>query len=560
MDPNYPFFVDWSINPYHADPALDLHRRRDAIADTYSSMKALSVLYGGRLEPEAFEKLLDTTGDSSFSLALAAAGRFPGVEKTVLLCSEGEVPPNLKGVEALIRPSWTKKSLLEELSRLSSGYDFLYYAWADCPFLDHDLSAALAERHKRYRADYSYADGWPYGFAPELLTPGAAGILSKLAADEPVERDALFDVIQKDINAFDIETEISAVDLRHYRITLAADSRRNLLLISRLMEAGLRSAAEADTIIREKPELFRTLPAFFSIQVSSSCPQTCSYCPWPLFGGDVLGHKEYMSLKDFSLLLDKIQDFAGDAVIDLSLWGEMSLHPQKIELIQEVLSRRALSLIVETSGIGWNETELSHLAAAASGAGPKKNHMAPLSWIVSLDAHDPLRYKEIRGPGFSEARSCAKKLLTLFPKDTYVQAVRVKGFEDDIEHFYRSWKGEDLPAEFLSASRKEGSHIIIQKYDDFAGALPKMQASDLSPVKRRPCWHIQRDMDILLDGSVPCCREDMEALKGNGILGNAIRDGLDSIWEKGASIYLEHCASEYRGICAVCDEYYTYNF
>jgi spiro-SPASM protein len=249
----------------------------------------------------------------------------------------------------------------------------------------------------------------------------------------------------------------------------------------------------------------------------------------------------------FASLLDKIAEFAGDAVIDLSLWGELSLHPDHIELIEMVLAHPALSLVIETSGIGWKEEELKALAAIQ--AVPRKNHMAPLSWVVSLDALDPERYKELRGPGFSEAQSCAKTLLSLFPNDAYVQAVRLKGAEDDIEKFYRFWKGEN------------SKQVIIQKYDDFAGAFPKMQAADLSPVKRRPCWHIQRDMIILLDGRVPNCRENLAALKGGAeVLGNAFSDDLSLVWEKGAALYNGHCKAEYPGICALCDEYYTYNF
>ena len=377
-------------------------------------------------------------------------------------------------------------------------------------------------------------------------------------------RDALFSVIQKDINAFDIETEISPVDLRQYRLSLTADSKRNLLLLSRFIEAGLTAASQAETFIREKQEQLRTLPAFFCIQVFGGCPQACSLCPWPKYGEEggvpVTGRKDFMNTAAFAGLLDKVGDFAGDAVIDLSLWGELALHPQKMELIEMVLARPALSLIIETSGIGWKSEELEALSQAASKAAVRKSpggnsgFRAPLSWIVSLDAHDPGRYKEVRGPGFPEARSCAQTLLKLFPREAYVQAVRVKGFEDDIEQFYRSWKADD---------KSDGRHIIIQKYDDFAGALVKMQASDLSPVKRRPCWHIQRDMNILLDGTVACCREDLAALKGKGdkeLLGNVFSDDLDTVWQRGAAVYKKHCSSEYEGICAGCDEWYTFNF
>ncbi|MDR1930367.1 MAG: spiro-SPASM protein, partial [Treponema sp.] len=184
-------------------------------------------------------------GKSAFLLALERAGRFPGTEKTILLAKEGAEYPGLPGeVDLVSRPSWTKKSLLEELSRLSLGgegaWDLAYFAWADCPLLDPALAGALAERHIRYAAEYSYADGWPYGYAPELLSPGTAGVLRKIAGDEDgtVERDCLFSAIQKDINAFDIETEISPVDLRQYRLNLQADSKRNLLLLSRFFEAS----------------------------------------------------------------------------------------------------------------------------------------------------------------------------------------------------------------------------------------------------------------------------------------------------------------------------------
>ncbi|MDR1802021.1 MAG: spiro-SPASM protein [Treponema sp.] len=527
-------------------------------------MKALNVLYGGRLGPEAFERIVPG-GNNAFSLALAAMWTFPGVQKTVFLGVDGPDCPVLPDdIEAVLRPFWTRKGLLEELSLLSAGYDLVYFAWADCPLLDADLAGALVERHTRYGAEYSYADGWPYGFAPEILAPAAAGILAKLAEgdDAPVERDALFQVIQKDINAFDIETEISPVDLRPYRLSLTADSKRNLLLLSRWMEAGNNSASDAESFIAGKPDMLRTLPAFFNIQVTGACPQTCSLCPWPTYGGaeSITTRKDFMPANVFGELLGRIEDFAGDAVISVSLWGEPSLHPQVDELIEMVLARPALSLVVETSGVGWKDDELRALAAAASRAAPRKNHMAPLSWIVSLDAHESERYRDIRGPGFSEARSCAKTLLSLFPNDAYVQAVRVKDFEDDIEHFYRSWKEEP---EVSAARKKDGSHIIIQKYDDFAGGLPKLQASDLSPVKRRQCWHIQRDMIILLDGSVPCCREDLGALKGNGdkaSWGNVFTEDLAVIWNRGEKLYLEHCMAEYRGICGHCDEYYTYNF
>jgi spiro-SPASM protein len=516
-------------------------------------MNALLVLFAGNLSDEAVQPLIE--GKSSLELALRRS-QFPGVGKTVLLTGpRGEFPA---GIPIERRESWTIKTLLEALAVHSAGYDLTYFAWADCPFLDPALAGRLAERHLRYAAEYSYADGWPYGLAPELLSPGTAAILAKIMGehDAPVGRDALFSVLQKDINAFDIETEISPIDLRSHRLNLCADSKRNLLLLQRFIacESGkIPDTAAVERIIAEKPDILRTLPAFYPVQVYGGCPQSCALCPWPqTAGGTVTERHDFMETTAFESLLEKIIAFFVYAVIDLSPWGGLSLHPNHMHLIEMVLRKPELSLVIETSGIGWKDDELEQGAGLARSAGSsntaRKNALPPLSWIVSLDAADPTRYKEIRGAGFAEANDCAKKLLSLFPRDAYVQAIRIAGAEDDTERFYRSWK-EIVPST---------ANIIIQKYDDFCGALPRKQASDLSPVQRQPCWHLMRDMPVLIDGTVPLCREQIAA--DNAAIGNAFTDPLERIWERGRQQYAEQASKKYNALCMGCDEYYTYNF
>jgi len=511
-------------------------------------MNALLVLYAGRLSNEALEPLLN--GKNSVSLAVEQAKKFPGVGKIILLAQDGDYS-FLNGVEIEHRDSWTKRSLLEKIAELQAGFEIAYFAFADCPFLDPALAGAVAERHLRYAAEYSYADGWPFGLAPETLSPATAAILAKILGndDGPVERDFLFSVIQKDINAFDIETEISAVDLRSHRINLCADSKRNFLLLKNFIaQAGekIPAACDVQRIVEQSPRILRTLPAFYPIQVTGNCPQKCSLCPYPAFKDTADG--KFMDSEKFDSLLDRIAAFSGDAVIDLSLWGELSLHPQKMNLIESVLKKSGLSLVIETSGIGWKNEELEKCAELAQKAKTRDVFPAPLSWIVSLDTADPQRYTQLRGAGFAEAVECAKKILSLFPDDCYVQAVRVSGAEDDTEKFYRHWK------EICPRGKK---NIIIQKYDHFCGVLEKKQASDISPVIRQSCWHIMRDMPVLIDGTVPLCRED---LKKGRILGNVFTGSLEEIWKNTESYYSEQCEKKYTGICADCDEYYTFNF
>jgi len=518
-------------------------------------MNALLILYGGNLSKYAFEPLFD--GKNSVQLACERSQKFPGVKKTILLASDGDFS-FLNEIQIEQKDSWTKRGLLEKISELQSGYDFIYFVFADCPFFDPALADSMAERHLKYSAEYSYSDGYPYGLAPEIISPGTAGILAKiLLEDAPVERDILFSVIQKDINAFDIETEISPVDLSSHRINLAADSKRNNLLLAAFISANeknIPSACDVMRITENKSEILRTLPSFYPIQVFTGCPQTCSFCPYPSVT-DVKTRKDFMESVIFDSLLDKIISFSGDAVIDLSLWGELSLHPEKLKLIESVLKRKELSLIVETSGIGWQEEDFEKCASLCEQYKTihRGNLTSPLSWIISLDSSDVKRYTELRGAGFADAENAAKKLLSLFPDDCYVQAVRFKGSEEDTEKFYRHWKERAPNGE---------KNIIIQKYDDFCGSLEKKQASDISPVIRQSCVHIMRDMPILINGDVPLCRENISVLKGEKAfaLGNVFTDTLEKIWQNGDLYYKEQCKKNYNGLCAECDEYYTFNF
>ena len=553
-------------------------------------MRALTFLYGGSLVSQAFEPVLN--GISAFSLALKQAAAFPGSEKTILLAGEGEVPELSAScmaeqqVSLIQRPAWTVSELLKTLSEESAGFDFAYYAWADSPFLDPVLAGKIAERHTRFASEYSYADGWPGGMAPELINSSTAGILYKIAGEDgtgPVRRNSLFSVLQKDINSFDIETEISAVDLRHHRLLFSADSKRKLLLLERFDRFFLPGetagyAGNIAGVIADHPEYLRTLPAFFPIQVSGSCPQnsvgSCSLCPYPQFGakgGSVYERNDFLDLPDFIKLLDKIQQFAGDGVIDLSLWGEFSLHPRREDFIQAVLDRPALSLLIETSGYGWTGLEIEKIAGQAAAAKPRFNGLPAVSWIVSLGPGDIPLGEPAGGPGHlqavreTEAVSFVKKLVSVFPREAeknsrvFVEAVRTAGAEDAIEKFYRAWKAAVFSASGNGALDGIGPEVIIQKYDSFCGFLPQKQAVDLSPVERRPCWHLMRDFPVYIDGTVPLCREDLSA--ECTILGNAFHEDLETIWKQGEQSYLLHCRKEYApGSCRICDEYYTFNF
>jgi spiro-SPASM protein len=494
-------------------------------------MKNTAVINGIELRPPALRPLLD--GRSSLELVLEFARALPDIGETVLLLSEPlSAPP---GVRVEVRPSWTVADLLGVMETAADGD--LFHFHADCPFLDAGLARAMHANHRRYWADYTFADGYPDGLAPEILTRQTIARLRGLAGagTEVPRRDALFSVIKKDINSFDIETEISPADMRLLRLSLSADTERNFILLSRIAAAGARGAAAVCELLLRKPEMQRTLPAFFPVQITERCPQACAYCPYPVTAGAVTEKTGAMPVADLGRLARKIAAFCGDAVVDVSLWGEPSLHPKARQVIETVLAEPGLDLVIETSGIGWKPGELAEI---------RRSCARQPTWIVSLDAAAEDVYGRLRGTGFAEARRAAEELLELFPDRAWIQAVRMRDNEEDLDVFFKAW-------------RERTERVIVQKYDSFSGLLPNRAVADLSPLTRFPCWHLKRDLPVLIDGTVPLCREDLRAARP---LGNALREELEAIWERGAAAHRKHLSGSYPGICAGCDEYYTFNF
>lgn len=496
-------------------------------------MRNLAAVYAADITRYALEPL--GGGTSVFARVMEFAGALPAVEKVLLLCRPDFAETGT--AEAVRSDSWTVANLVETLATEADGFDHVFFMYGDTPLLDTDKAGDMYSNHVRYFAQYSFADGYPVGLTVEIARAAALKEIALLAADMDtgVQRDSLFEAIKKDINAFDIETDIAANDQRLLRVTLAADTRRNTRLLEQVLASSPGSMQEVCDFLDQNAPLLRTLPAYVLIQIEEGCPQACSYCPWPQIGGDVLKNRGEMGVDDFDSILAKVSEFSGDATIGVSLWGEPSLHSRIADLADRVMAIEGLSLMIETSGIGWQPEQVDRII---------ENSGDRATWIVSLDAIDEETYIRLRGHGQKEAMKFAETMVERAPARVHIQAVRMDENEPTLQTFYRYWK-------------QRTSNIIIQKHDHFCGVLPEKKVTDLSPLNRFPCWHLKRDVHILLDGSVPVCRED---LAGSTILGNIFSDSLETIWRKGEAWYLDHIAGAYPELCKGCDEYYTYNF
>jgi spiro-SPASM protein len=459
------------------------------------------------------------------------------------------------GCPVVRKDSWTMHSVLAECAAFASSHPTaaaVLYLQADAPFTDAALTATLLGLHGKYRAEYTFADGYPPGFAPEVLAARSLPNLVELSGrhDAPADRDGVFAVIQKDINSYDIETHLSPVDLRSYRFAPVCDTRRDTLAAERLWALGARSAVDVTKLLPKHQELLRTVPAFLWVQIAAACPQACSYCPYPAMVGDPTKLDAVMPVSRFEALMAEAHGLCDDLVVDVSLWGEPSRHPDFRALAEAVMARPRFTLIVETSGIGWT-AGLAEALAARWGE--------RIQWIVSLDDADPAGYLALRGDGQDEAIAFAERMLRAATGRVHIQAVRMKDNEGGLEAFYRGWK-------------KLGDKVIIQKYDSFAGCLPDKSVADLSPLGRYPCRHLARDIAVLLDGSVPTCKHSLvstgvaykpgvpgECFRYAEIVGNVFDDGFKAVWDRTGSWYGRHLSEDYPEPCGRCDEYHTFN-
>ena len=515
-----------------------LVKRGDKAVDNHH-MNNIVILNASVLGPYADEDL--GFGKTSIDYAVEAVSLMPGNPYlAIILPEEGISYTGFPSDAKVLKSAGGAVSLVDSLAKLSEGYDNIIYYCADCSLIDNTLAERMYGNHIKYFSEYTFADGYPAGLTVEIIRRTILPSLSELAKknDAPVERNTIFSLVEKDINSFDIETEISPDDQRLLRVSLFPDTKRNFVQVKSLIgkvadESGNlprhELAEKALKIVRRDGEFLRSLPVFFEIETTAGRPQPVSYFP------DGEGGGEQIELDNFRAILEKIAGFCGDAVISLSVRNEPSLHSSPERLAEAVLGYPEFRLLIETSGLGWRREQIDRI-----------NNIDPsrTTWIIDLDALDRCLYEKLRGPGWEDAYKFAADMVETSPDNTWVQAVRMQENEIDTEKFFKYWK-------------ERTNNVIIQKYDWCCGRLPMRKVTDLSPVRRLPCWHLKREMVILRDGTVPLCRDD---LRREAVLGNINDDDIRSIWENGHNYYKLHLNEEYPELCRNCDEYYTYNY
>ncbi|MCR5172526.1 MAG: spiro-SPASM protein, partial [Treponema sp.] len=437
-------------------------------------MKNLVILFAGMVDGmHLLENVFD--GKCAFDLSLEWALSQKNSVKTVVLLNSTEASEKIierinansqkAQVATVTKDAWSSAVLIEQIAVLCAEYkaDYALFSWADCPFLSSKLTGELKKTHEEYKAEYTFADGYPYGLTPELIDRGVAQILSELAKNNEnnllagrCPRDAVFSVMSGDINSFEIETILAPKDYRMFRFEFESSSKAGLLLCKNVFDAAKAKKITADSnldpvefsdMASKTCGALKTVPHYYNIQISPLYNTKSLYNPYDkLFAGKTLPQ---MKLEDFKKLVKKISGFSESAVVSLSCFGEALLNPAFLDMAKEVLSYPGLSLLVEGDGLLMTE----EIAKALS------DNSERVYWIIQLDAAYSEMYQKINGLGateFSKAVSSVGLLQKYFKGNVYPQFTRMNQNEEQLEAFYRFWKEKENPS---------GGQLIIQKYD-----------------------------------------------------------------------------------------------
>ena len=551
-------------------------------------MKSIAILYAANNENRQFEKYFD--GKSAFERSLEWASSIdsalsiviftiPSLEEKVMtfVDSYNKSEGVKKTVNVITKDFWTNLILLQQMALLceQNCCDCAVYAWASCPFLDSALTKDVIDSHEKYLAEYTYADGYPYGFAPEVIAGGALNILSSLATSvrsqegaESVCEHSIFNVMKADLNSFEIETVIAPKDFRSYRLYFSSRTKLETLSCIKLYEEAKKQnvplkADDLTLLAIHSADVQMTVPAFYNVQIASMVNSQHKYSPYvnvfsKKYGFSPVGLEDYsqcMKIEEFNALLYQISEFSDEAVVSLSAWGEPLLLPNLCEYIKAALKYDGISLLIETDGFKVTPQLACQIADIVSDSAPRRNKKNAITWIVLLDSCTKEMHGKMFGTNeeglekspFDRARDAVITLENYFPGDVYPQFLRVKENECQLETFYRYYHDENSPSK---------GKLIIQKYDSYCGFMADEKPADLSPLERNVCWHLKRDMTVLSDGSVPLCKEMLL----DGSMGNVFNEGIESVWNK---IRVKTC-EQLKGCigekCRACDEYYTFNF
>ncbi|MBN2157958.1 MAG: spiro-SPASM protein [Spirochaetes bacterium] len=464
--------------------------------------------------PDALVERLGACGAGTvyFSVPETYSGRLSGNEDCLVRSGQDDVE------------FW--KRIFEQ-----TGSDHICKIHAESPFLDPRIISDMIDHHLKYLAEFTYSENLPPGFSCEIVSRDLISAIPDISE----KTLPLAQVIRANINHFDIELYYRDPDLRDKRISFLSSNRRDRRIMEEIYRATGAIPAYDDMrgIIDKNPEVLFAGPSYLEIELSGKCDLDCVFCyrkTLPQQHGD-------MDPALIRKILDGMKSFDLPYTVCFGGSGEPLMHPNAYEIFASTCGESLVeSVIVETNGLYADANYRNFIMDAG-----KK-----IKTIVNINGIDADTYKKLHnGNSFDQVRQNILDLQACAGERLYIQIMKINETEPFLDAYYDYWE-------------RNGVAIILQKQNTFLGKIADRRYSDLSPLDRIPCWHLQRDLYITADGTVCFCKQDIDGTSARGSVASA---ALTDIWKKKRPDFMKEYAKDYQAApdCASCDEWYTFN-
>lgn len=429
------------------------------------------------------------------------------------------------------------ENYLNNIYKISDNYDNIIYIPSNMPLFNVDETIKLTNIHNDNISYFSYGENYPLGIVPFIIRRTAFEKLFNIIKTKNIipSENAINNIIFIDPNFFEIEILVSEYDMRYYRLSFFANSKRNAMLIKKL--ADYRSYEKIVHFIKDNPSIIRTLPSFIELDINNRQNVINNY----LFKNDVFRNElskeeKNISLENFKIIYDKIHNFCNDFHMSIGSYYEPLLNNYVFDILDYATKDININIYLETNALLLDTEKAKKLLSLQA---ERKN----LYVIIHLDAADENIYNKIYKNGdFKTIISNIDYYLLREPKNTYLQITKQKDNFDYLASYYKYFD-------------KYKIDIIMQKYYTYRGIIEDNRIGDMAPLINVGCWHLARDLFIDVYGDIYICRFDINKEKKI----SSIYDDLDNTWKLLEKYFVEN-VNQKLDFCKNCDEWYLYNF
>jgi spiro-SPASM protein len=412
--------------------------------------------------------------------------------------------------------------------------DHIVKVFCDSPFIDMDIIADMVNTHTKYLAEFTYSENLPSGFACEIVSKE----LINAIPDTGEKTLPLGQVIKSNINKFDVELYYKEPDVRNKRLSFRTGNPREKQILQNIFNIGscIPKYSDVKNIIDRNPGVLYLSPSYVDIELTGRCDLDCMFCfrkSLKTVHGDMEIDLFYKILKDMNVFkLPYSVCFGGS--------GEPMMHKKFFEILDRTRDENLIeNIIIETNGILADSNYKNYLVTVKD---------KRLKTIFNVNGMDQDSYKAIHNGDFFNTvfrNITSIKDAVSIDNSIYIQIMKINETEQLLDKFYDFWE-------------KYKIQIILQKQNTFLGRIKDRTYSDLSPLERTPCWHLQRDFNILSDGSAIFCKQDVN---GDYVRGNLNKDSISNIFAKSKNSFLNDYKKNFETNpnCASCGEWYTFN-